>query len=576
MFPLHEPVSSTHRDALSAYDDLTASLLVRRGITTDAEAKKFLEPSYDRELHDPLTMIDMGRAARRLADAISSNESIAVWSDYDCDGIPGAVLFHDFLARVGARFRNYIPHRHLEGYGVQKLGIDRLHADGVTLIVTIDSGITDSGAIAHANELGMDIIVTDHHLPSSDGLPPAYAVVNPNARENETYPFRSLCGAGVAWKLVCATLAVAPTLRERMPEGSEKWLLDMVGIATIADMVPLIGENRMLATYGLLVLRKSPRLGLQKLCRTIRVNQRLMTEDDIGFMLAPRINAASRIGDARDAFTLLTTTDETIADEYAKKLERANRTRKAEVGAITRVVHERLRARTDVPSVIAIGDPGWRPSLLGPVASTIAEEYDRPVFLWGREGNDSIKGSVRSGGNVHIVELMQATENIFEAFGGHTVAGGFTVKKTEIFFLEERLVAAREKITANESDELETRADALLSLDEVTPTLLKRLERLAPFGVGNPKPAFLLREVNVDSVSRFGKNQEHVRLALSADQNVSVSAIAFFARGALTRTLETLDAPSRVSLLAHIERDSFSRAQPVRLRLLDLRVVRTV
>ncbi|OYV27252.1 MAG: hypothetical protein B7W98_02150, partial [Parcubacteria group bacterium 20-58-5] len=386
MFPLHDPLHDTMREELAAYDDLTAALLARRGITTKEDAERFLNPSYDEHLHDPFLMTEMQKAAERFARAITSGEKIAVWSDYDCDGIPGAVLLHDFLKKAGANFENYIPHRHEEGYGMNVRGIERLAKNGVTLVVTVDSGITDTEPVVRARELGMDVIVTDHHLPS-EKLPEAFAILNPNAREDEMYPFKSLCGSGVAWKLVCATLAVAPELREKVPEGWEKWLLDMVGLATIADMVPLTGENRVLATYGLTVMRKSPRIGLQKLLRGMRVEQRGITEDDVGFMIAPRVNAASRLGEARDAFKLFITTDESEADLLAKKLEKLNRERKAQAGAITRAVHARLKERGEVRSVIALGDPEWRPALLGLVANTIADEYERPVFLWGREGN---------------------------------------------------------------------------------------------------------------------------------------------------------------------------------------------
>src|ERR1035437_9575509 len=263
MFPLHESIHDTLREELVAYDDLTAALLSRRGILTKEDAEKFLNPSYDNHLYDPFLMTDMRKAAERFARAIATGEKIAVWSDYDCDGIPGGVLLHDFLKKAEADFENYIPHRHDEGYGVNIAGIEKLAKSGVKLIVTVDSGITDLEPIARAKELGMDVIVTDHHLPG-ENLPDAFAVVNPNARAEETYPFHGLCGSGVAWKPVCATLATAPELREKIPVGWEKWLLDMVGLATIADMVPLVGENRVLATYGLTVLRKSPRIGLQK------------------------------------------------------------------------------------------------------------------------------------------------------------------------------------------------------------------------------------------------------------------------------------------------------------------------
>ena len=577
MFSLHDTIDDALRAEFSQYDDFTAALLSRRGIVTREDADRFLNPSYDLHLHDPLQMTDMPKAARRLADAILAKEKIAVWSDYDCDGIPGAVVLHDFLKKSGANFENYIPHRHREGYGVNVAGIEQLAKRGISLVVTIDSGITDHAALARAKELSIEVIVTDHHLISEKGLPEAYAVVNPNARVDEMYPFHDLCGAAVAWKLVCATLAVEPSFRERVPEGWEKWLLDMVGIATIADMVPLVGENRVLATYGLLVLRKSPRIGVQKLCRVIRVEQCTITEDDIGFMIAPRVNAASRMDDARDAFLLFTTDSESEADTLAKKLESVNRTRKAEAGAITRAVHARLKERSEMRSVIALGDPAWRPGLLGLVANTIAEEYERPVFLWGREGNNSIKGSVRSGGATHALELMRATEATFVECGGHAAAGGFTVQESAVFFLEDRLVLALRSLGEGgeaQSNDLSLHADAVITPEEVNAKFLSQVERLAPFGMKNPKPLFLLRDVSLREISRFGKGQEHLKLKIAADDGArTIDAVQFFTKGQTARTATDLAPGSRVSLLAHLERDTFSRGTPVRLRLLDIRLV---
>lgn len=593
MFPLHDPLTDALREELREYDDLTASLLARRGILTKEDAEKFLNPSYDNHLHDPFLMTDMPLAAKRLGMAIQSGERIAIWSDYDCDGIPGAVFMHDFLKKVGANFENYIPHRHEEGYGMNVDGIEKLAVSGVKLIVTVDSGITDIEPVARANELGMQVIVTDHHLPQ-EKLPDAFAILNPNARAEETYPFKSLCGSGVAWKLVCATLDVirsssptSPRLRRatELPLGWEKWLLDMVGLATIADMVPLIDENRVLATYGLTVMRKSPRIGLQKLCRGMRVEQRAITEDDVGFMLAPRINAASRIGDARDAFQLFTTNDESEADLLAKKLEKANRSRKAEAGAITRAVHTRIKERGDVRSIIALGDPEWRPSLLGLVASNIADEFERPVFLWGREGlpagrqgNGKLKGSFRSGGSSQVMELLRTTENMFTQFGGHSAAGGFTLLDTEVFFLEDRLVLALRSLgeegSTRSQDTLEMHADAVLAPEEINKSYLLKVEKLAPFGIANPKPVFLLRDATVREVTRFGKAQEHLKIKIDvSDGKESIDAVTFFVKGPTARVADTLTRGSRVNLLAHLERDTFSRGNPVRLRLLDIRAV---
>jgi single-stranded-DNA-specific exonuclease len=578
MFTLHDELDEAVRAGLSAYDDFTAALLTRRGIRTSEEAEAFLSPSYDKHVHDPMLMTDMPKAAQRLALAIASKEKVAVWSDYDCDGIPGGVLLHDFVKKADANFVNYIPHRHNEGYGVNIPGLEKLAQEGVTLVVTVDSGITDNEAIAKANELGMEVIVTDHHLPQ-DELPPAFAVLNPNARADEPYPYKSLCGAGVAWKLVCATLAVGFPGRENIPVGWEKWLLDMAGLSTIADMVPLTGENRVIASYGLLVMRKSPRVGFQKLCKVARVNQSKITEDDVGFMVAPRINAASRMGDPRDAFELLSTTDESEADILAKKLEALNRSRRATAGSITRAVHERLLERKlagTIPPVIALGDPDWRPGLLGLVANSIAEEYGRPTFLWGREGNDTIKGSCRSGpGKVHLLNLMTAaTDETFIEFGGHAASGGFSVASDAVFTLEERLAQALESMPKQDEAELE-RADMHIAPEGATSLLLKSLEKFAPFGMGNPKPTFSLNDVRVEKVSWFGKAEEHLRLHIGRGPeefpDPAIEAITFYARRELGDVCEKLSAGSRVHVLAYLERDQFSRGQPVRLRVISVR-----
>jgi len=578
MITLHDATDPSVRKELEEYDDVTAGLLARRGVTTREGASLFLSPSYTEHVHDPFLMLDMAKAVSRLAEALNASERITVWSDYDCDGIPGGVLMHDFLKKAGANFTNYIPHRHLEGYGVNVAGIEALAKEGTTLIITVDSGITDVEAVARAQELGMDVIVTDHHLPQ-EILPPAFAILNPNARSEETYPYKSLCGSGIAWKLVCGVLAHGFTGRETIPVGYEKWLLDMVGLATIADMVPLTGENRVLAKYGLLVMRKSPRLGFQKLCKQARVNQRFITEDDVGFMIAPRINAASRMGNPRDAFTLLTTTDEVEADELAKLLESTNRSRRAAAGSITKAVHARLERLkeegVEIPSVIVLGDPEWRPGLLGLVANGIADEYSRPVFLWGREGNESLKGSCRGGPeNIHVSDLMQAAhKDTFLGFGGHAAAGGFSVAPDAVFELPARLIEARTKLPIPD-DAAPIQADTILSTNEVTLEVLRRFDMLAPFGMGNPKPTIALMEVYIERVSWFGKVSEHIRLHLRRGDEFSnegpLEAIAFFAKRDLGNGLVKCVVGQSVSVLAYAERDQFARGQPVRLRLLKI------
>lgn len=569
MVSLFAALDDSLRHEFAAFDDFMAGLLVHRGLRSAAEARAFLEPSYEEHLHDPMLMKDMPKAAARVAAAIDAGERIAVWSDYDCDGIPGGVVLHDFLKKAGANFTNYIPHRHEEGYGVNVGGVEQLAKDGARVLITVDSGIVDHEAIARATELGMDVIVTDHHLPQGS-VPNAFAVVDPK-QEGETYPFKELCGGGLAWKLVCATLAHGFTGRETIPPGWEKWLLDMAGLATIADMVPLVGENRVLAKYGLMVMRKSPRVGFQKLCRAARVNQRFITEDDVGFSIAPRVNAASRMGNPRDAFTLFTTDDDTEADRLTKELEKANRSRRSAAAAITRAVHERLSSRTELPSVIALGDPEWRPGLLGLVANSIAEEYERPVFLWGREATMKVKGSCRAGGATHVVELMQAAEGVFEEFGGHAKSGGFSLKEQAVFTFEEELAKAYETLSIESGTGDLQQAEALLDPDDATNELLSRINRLAPFGMGNEKPVFLFQQVDILAVERFGKANEHVRVKIGREfGDVPLEAISFYAKRQLGPSLERLSAPMKTNVLASLERDQFSRGQPIRLRLLSV------
>lgn len=575
MFSLYEPLDPATREALKAHDDLTAALLARRGITTQEEAEAFLSPSYDEHVGDPLGILNMPKAAARVAHAIASGERITVWSDYDCDGIPGGVVLHDFFKKAKANFTNYIPHRHLEGFGLNVDGINALHKEGATLLITVDCGIADVEQVAHARSLGMDVIVTDHHLPGAT-LPPAFAVIDPK-QEGETYGFRDFCGGGLAWKLACAVLATGFLGREEIPEGWEKWLLDMAGLSTIADMVPLTGENRVIAKYGLLVMRKSPRIGFTKLCQVARVNQRFITEDDVGFMIAPRVNAASRMGDPRDAFELFTTTDENRADALAKELERVNRSRRASGAAVTRAVHERLEKRKlegELPPVIAMGDPDWRPGLLGLVANSVAEEYGRPVFLWGREGGTTMKGSCRAGRKgVSVVKLMEAAIDTFEESGGHAASGGFTLRDDAVFFLEERLCTAYATLPASEADGGDVQADGELAHSDVAREHLARLDRLAPFGMGNPRPIFVIRDVLLERVSWFGKGEEHLRLTVLRNDGFTdtpMEAIAFYARRELGTVCATLAAGNRATLLGSLERDQFTKGQPVRLRVVAI------
>jgi single-stranded-DNA-specific exonuclease len=555
---LKDPVPADVRQELEEYDDFVAHLLYHRGIETKEEAEVYLHPEYERDLHDPFLMMGMDVAVDRILKAVAEQEKIIIWSDYDTDGIPGGVLLHDLMEKIGANFENYIPHRHNEGYGLNISGIEKLAEEGAKLLITVDSGITDVEQVKRANELGLEVIVSDHHLPQEE-LPPALVILNPKL-EGQTYPFKELCGCGVAFKLSQAILAKGDF---DIKEGWEKWLLDMVGIATVSDMVPLTGENRALAYFGLMVLRKSPRPGLRQLLRKIRVNQRNITEDDIGFMIGPRINAASRMGEPMQAFKMLTTKDEAEGAQLAAELERINSKRKTSVATITKEVKKKMLSQEEISPVIVMGNPDWRPALLGLVANSVAEEYGRPVFLWGRDGTDVIKGSCRTGADVNLVELMVHSTDVFLGFGGHEAAGGFSVHEEAIYTIEEKLSDAFANLPS-EKVEKDMSADLELELDVVDDALLYKLSELAPFGMANEKPQFLFRDVIPKEVVWFGKAKEHMKMVFDTGFGTR-EAVAFFAKRDLGADAKKIKEGESVSILAAVERDTFKHVPRLRL-----------
>ncbi len=552
-------------DKLTSYPPLLRRLLLLRGITDAEQAEYFLHPDWERDIHDPFLMFDMEKAVDRVFDAMRHKEKIVLWSDYDMDGIPGAVVLYDFFTMVGyTEVVHYTPHRNKEGFGLNKGGIDTLVGEGVKLMITIDCGIADREMVAYANEHGVDVIITDHHLPPHEA-PSAYAILNPK-QEQCDYPEKMLAGAGVAFKFVQALIASLDGIEEvkRPVNGWEKWLLDMVGMATVADMVPLVGENRALAHFGMVVLRKSRRLGLHALLKRARANQRTLTEDDVAFTIAPRVNAASRMGHAGEAFTLLTATDTLLAEEKARELDTINTKRKTLVATMKRETKRRLTKRGSLQSVIVMGHPDWKPSLVGLVASSVAQEYNRPVFLWGKEGGDTIKGSCRSDGVCNLFELMQAVEGRFIEYGGHAFSGGFSLDAGEVHTLEMALAEAYKKQGVGNLKQ-EKFVDEILTIDAVSWDTYREVQQLAPFGEGNPKPLFKFEQVPLVQVRMFGKGNEHLELTFAKSDGSRVKAIEFFT------SVEEKDFTDCATLtfVAYIEASYFMGRKELRLRLVD-------
>ena len=566
-YKIKDEIPDKEREKLAQYGELLAKLLYNRGIKEADEAERFLNPDYERDTYDPFLILNMERAVDRIIKGIDEEEKIIIYGDYDCDGIPGSVILHDFFKKIGYKnFLNYIPHRNREGYGLNRVAVEQFARDGFTLIVTVDCGITDVEEVALANELGIDVIITDHHLPQTI-LPDAYAVIN-SKQEGDTYPDNMLCGAGVAFKLVQALLSKGRE-KWKVPTGWEKWLLDMAGLSTIADMVPLVKENRALAHFGISVLRKSRRPGFQKLLRKMFMDQRYVTEDDIAFMIAPRINAASRLDVPFEAFRLLSTNDETIADELSSHLQNINEGRKGMVFSIMKEVKQTMEKR-ELREIIVIGNPSWKPGVAGLVATRLVEEYDRPVFVWGSdENNTHLKGSCRSDGTVNLVELMVSVPTgTFLDVGGHEFSGGFSVSHEAIHFLEDTLVSAYLNLPKKEKESGTIEVDSEITLDGVTKENYKYIEKLAPFGVGNHKPTFIFRNVVPEEVKAFGKGKNHLEIIFKNTKGASVSAIGFFSTSDDFGTPVEVGTP--IDMVATFEKSMYRGIEKLRLRIVDI------
>ena len=563
---------------MQKHSELVLKLLSKRGITDESEIEKFLNPDYERDVFDPYLFHDMEKACVRLYEAIDNNEKIIIYADYDCDGIPGAVILSDLFKKINyENYEVYIPERNSEGYGLNMEAIEIFSKKEVKLIITIDLGITAIEEVAQATVYGMDVIVTDHHLPK-ETLPRAYAILNPKV---DSYPEKMLCGAGVMFKFVQGFTKKYGEFY-KINVGWEKWLLDMAGLATLSDMVPLVGENRAIAYFGLKVFRKSPRPGLQKLLAKMSIEQKTISEDDIGFMVTPRINAASRMDSPMRAFELLSTTDEVEAGMLANYLTKINDERKHIVLGYMKHVKKVFENR-EIREVIVVGDPSWRVGVLGLVAGKIADEYDKTVFVWGRDENDMIKGSCRSPEKCSVVELMASASEHFLEYGGHELAGGFTVHNDKIHFLEDALVEAFEKILSEKRSLLEEersdgrgessaseKYDLKLTLADVNMKNWNEMEKMAPFGLANPKPVFLFEKVKIEKIKAFGKNGsgEHLEITFSDNTKRGVVAISFFS--GLDSFTRDISEGGTVSLIATFDLSRFRGRAELRLRIVDI------
>lgn len=538
--------------------ELAVRILVRRGIDSPDKIADFLAPSAAR-LHRPDRLPDIEAATDRIIGAIDTEERICVHGDYDVDGVSGTALLVSALRRLGANVCYYLPHRETEGYGLSPTGLDYCTKTGVDLLVTVDCGSADHAEIRTAIGLGIDVIVTDHHeIPGK--LPPALAVVNPK-RADSDYEFAPLSGSGVAFKLVWNLLSRLGRPREELTD-----LLDLVALGTIADVVPLVGENRILARFGLTALRRSSRPGLRALMRRAGIPDRRLSGYDISFVLGPRLNAAGRISHAGDAARLLLTDDAQEAEQLARDLDALNRERQ---GKEERTLQDALRlvAKQDLERQrsVVVARSGWPEGVLGIVAARLVEKYARPAIVISLRG-DQGRGSARSVNGFDLYAALDSCRRFLLDFGGHRHAAGLTVPANRL----EDLRAGLENYASMLPDDVflpSISVDAVASLDEINDGVVDFIQQLEPLGAGNPAPVFASLGLELAGFPRaIGRNRNHLRLRL-AGRGREIEAVAWN-RGA---DLVRLPSGRRIDAVYVLERHSYRGQTTTRLRIKDLR-----
>lgn len=497
-----------------------ARLLVRRGITDAESAARFLIPSLS-HLHPPEQMTGVRSAVDRLDAAIERKEAILIYGDYDVDGTMAVIILKTAIELCGGTADFHVPHRIREGYDLRDDVIETAAEAGIRLIISVDMGIRAFAPAETAQRLGVDLIVTDHHLPGSSGVPKALAVVNPN-QAGCPYPYKQLCGAGVAFK-------VAQGLMQRRLAAKDhtKLLLSfmkVVAIATIADAVPLTGENRVFASLGLEALRQAVNPGLKALLEVAQIStQRPPTSTEVAFRIAPRINAAGRMDVARDVIELFSVKDPTRARELARKLDQLNTDRQEEEKRILRAVEERFSGDPtlcDSYCIVVDGDR-WHRGVIGITATRVLERYNRPTIVISREGEEAF-GSGRSIRAFHLLEAIESCGNLFTRYGGHAHACGFALPAANVPRLRAHLDAfAQARLTLADFDPM-LELDAELRLDEITPALFAALHMLEPYGVGNPEPVFSALGVQLTAPPRILKDK-HIKLKLRAGQSANAA-----------------------------------------------------
>ena len=540
---------------------ILASLLIRRGITTESAAKRFFRPQLA-DLINPFLMKDMDAAVDRLNDAMGHKERILVYGDYDVDGCTAVALVYKFLRQFYSNIDYYIPDRYDEGYGVSKKGIDFAKETGVKLIIILDCGIKAIEEITYAKEQGIDFIICDHHVPDEE-MPPAVAILNPK-RPDDTYPFKNLCGCGVGFKFMQAFAK-----NNNIPFSRLVPLLDFCAVSIAADLVPVVDENRILAFHGLKQLNQNPSLGLKAIIDICGLNGRELSMSDIIFKIGPRINASGRMENGKKSVDLLVEREYSLAFDQAKHIDEYNEQRKDVDRQMTEEANQivaRLESQKHQSSIV-LYDEHWKKGVIGIVASRLTEIYFRPTVVLTRDENLAT-GSARSVAGFDVYAAIKSCRDLLLNFGGHTYAAGLTMKWADVKEFRERFQAYVEQHIEPEQREAILDIDAVIDFKDITKKLHTDLKRFAPFGPGNPKPLFCTLDVYDFGTSKVvGREQEHIKLELVDSKSNNVMNGIAFGQSASARYIKS----KRSFDIAYTIEDNVFKRGSVQLQIEDIR-----
>ena len=546
--------SSLDATALSEHvPPAIAQVLVKRGIDTPQKLNTLLNPPH-RLPYDPLRIAGMDVALHRLYSAVNNGERVGVFGDFDVDGITGTAIISEGLSALGVPVTPYLPHRVDEGHGLSNAAIDSLADKGVTLIITVDCGITAFNEVDYAKSRGVEVIITDHHLPQ-DGVPDAVTSLNPKIPGGD-YPFFELCGAGIGFKLIQG-------LFEFYGQPWDPGLLELAALGTIADLVPLLDENRYLVKEGLRELANTRRPGLRALYNSARIDPDEITAETVSFQIAPRLNSAGRIGDPMDSYNLLTTTSADEAGTLTHKLESLNMERRAATEEAYVIADQRVEELGELPSLLVISDERFLRGVAGLIAGRLVDRYRRPAIVIAVEGEYSV-ASGRSIPEFDIVAAMESCEDLLVRFGGHSQAAGLTVSTNDIPQLKTRLESYSDRSLETGDLVRTVDIDAVITLDELDEVMIRWINDLEPYGPGNTRPAFASTKVKVLEYFHMGREQQHLRLRVETN-GTEFTALAFNQSDKWKANTEYID------MAFTVMNDSFRGKGAIALRVLDFK-----